>query len=269
MGFFRVMEPPWEKGAERVEYLLTERSDARELLSFCQSLLVFQESLFDALEEADLSGSLPRDLPSLMDYLGTFLDWVSQNGSILLRSKAQEMAQWERNRQDGLLLSYWRGDEIAGGNFFPKAFLQPYAAFLALHGLAIQDRDGVKGGCPFCGAAPQMSFLQSPPSIIGAGAEGSRRYLLCSLCFTDWPINRISCAYCREVDPYKLPYYQSDRLPAVRVEACDTCKRYLKGVDLTKDGLAVPVVDEIATPALDLWAQEQGYTKVELNLAGI
>ena len=38
---------------------------------------------------------------------------------------------------------------------------------------------------------------------------------------------------------------------------------------LTKDGRAVPSVDDIATPALDLWAQENGYRKIELNLAGV
>jgi formate dehydrogenase maturation protein FdhE len=31
----------------------------------------------------------------------------------------------------------------------------------------------------------------------------------------------------------------------------------------------VPSVDEVAAPALDIWAQEQGYEKIDLNLAGI
>ena len=261
------MEPPWEKGPERIDHLLARRGEAREILAFYQSLLVFQKSLFEALEEAGLSGSLERDLPVLADYLGTFLDWAAENGSTLLRSEAQEIAEWGRGRQDELLLSYRRGEEIAGGNFFPKAFLQPYAASLAEHGIAVGDREA-KGGCGFCGATPQLTYLQSPPSITGAGSEGAKRHLVCSLCFTEWPVNRISCPHCREVDPKKLPYYQSEQIPTVRVEACDTCKRYLKGVDLTKDGLAVPLVDELATPALDLWARENGYTKLELNLAG-
>jgi formate dehydrogenase maturation protein FdhE len=40
-------------------------------------------------------------------------------------------------------------------------------------------------------------------------------------------------------------------------------------VDLTKNGHAVPVVDELATIPLNLWAQEHGYTKVQPNLLGI
>ncbi len=263
------MEPPWEKGAERIEHLLTERGDARELLSFYQSLLVFQKSLFDSLEEADLSASLSQDLPVLMNYFDLFLGWALEKGTTLLSSQARETSQWEKGRQENLLLSYWKGEEIPGGNFFPKAFLQPYAAFLASHEQAIRERNGQDRACPFCGGAPQVSYLQSPPSSVGAGSEGAGRYLVCSLCFTEWPINRICCAHCQEADPYKLPFYQTEQLPTIRVEACDTCKYYIKGVDLTKDGRAVPLVDEIATPALDLWAQENGYTKVELNLAGI
>jgi formate dehydrogenase maturation protein FdhE len=40
-------------------------------------------------------------------------------------------------------------------------------------------------------------------------------------------------------------------------------------VDLTINGLAVPLVDEIAAAALDLWAVEHGYQKIELNLMGL
>jgi FdhE protein len=40
-------------------------------------------------------------------------------------------------------------------------------------------------------------------------------------------------------------------------------------VDLTKNGLAVPEVDELASIALDLWASEHGYTKLQTNLFGL
>jgi formate dehydrogenase maturation protein FdhE len=43
---------------------------------------------------------------------------------------------------------------------------------------------------------------------------------------------------------------------------------YLKSIDLTKTGLAVPVVDELATLPLDLWAHEHGYEKLQINLLG-
>ena len=55
----------------------------------------------------------------------------------------------------------------------------------------------------------------------------------------------------------------------IRIEACDTCKRYIKGVDLTRLGFAIPLVDEVAAAALDIWSHEHWYTKIELNLMGL
>jgi formate dehydrogenase maturation protein FdhE len=52
------------------------------------------------------------------------------------------------------------------------------------------------------------------------------------------------------------------------VEACDTCKTYLKSVDLTVEGRAVPEVDEVATAPLDLWAAERDYHKILPNVMG-
>lgn len=74
---------------------------------------------------------------------------------------------------------------------------------------------------------------------------------------------------CGEEDKEKLPVYIAGGLDYVRVEACESCHAYLKSVDLTKDGFAVPVVDEIATVALNLWADEHGYVKIETNLLGM
>ena len=64
-------------------------------------------------------------------------------------------------------------------------------------------------------------------------------------------------------------YLPSHQFQHVRVEACDTCRHYIKTVDLTKKGHAVPVVDELATMPLNLWAQEHGYVKLKTNLLGI
>ena len=74
---------------------------------------------------------------------------------------------------------------------------------------------------------------------------------------------------CGEEDVQKLAVYSAKEIAHVRVEACDTCHHYIKTVDLTKDGHAVPVVDELATIPLNLWAADHGYTKIQRNLLGI
>jgi len=121
---------------------------------------------------------------------------------------------------------------------------------------------GVQPLCPFCGEKPVAAVLRPE-------GDGAKRFLLCSLCFTEWEFRRLLCPNCGDEDKEKLPVYTAEEFPHVRVEACDTCKVYLKAVDLTKNGLAVPEVDELASVVLDIWAGEHGYTKLQTNLFGM
>ena len=93
--------------------------------------------------------------------------------------------------------------------------------------------------------------------------------LVCGLCGTEWPVSRIRCPACGEEDPARLPAFQSETLPGTRIEACEVCRRYVKSVDLTLDGRPVPEVDDLASIAMDLWAIEQGYERIEPGWAGI
>jgi FdhE protein len=145
------------------------------------------------------------------------------------------------------------------GRFFSRVLIQPYAEYLASRGdVPVQPESRV---CPFCGSRPVAGVLR------GEG-DGGKRWLLCSVCSTEWPFRRVLCWNCGEEDKDKLPIYSAPDFRAVRVDACDTCHTYLKSVDLTKDGHAVPMVDEIATVALDIWAEEHGYGKMQANLLG-
>jgi FdhE protein len=80
---------------------------------------------------------------------------------------------------------------------------------------------------------------------------------------------RIVCPVCSESDPPKLPSYQSENYPGVRIEACETCKGYVKTIDLTLDARRVPEVDELLSLGMDLWAEEQGFMRIEPGLAGV
>jgi len=92
--------------------------------------------------------------------------------------------------------------------------------------------------------------------------------MLCSFCLQEWDFRRIYCAACGEEDEKKLPVYVAEQFPHVRVEACETCKNFIKTIDLTKNGHAIPIVDELASIPLTLWAAEKGYTKLQGNLLG-
>jgi FdhE protein len=60
--------------------------------------------------------------------------------------------------------------------------------------------------------------------------------------------------------------YSAEEFKHVRVEACDSCRTYIKTVDMTKSGRAEPIVDEMASIPLDMWARESGYAKLQCNL---
>src|SRR4030095_5719393 len=143
--------------------------------------------------------------------------------------------------------------------------MQPYASWLAESGGAPLDRQLPRAANPgpFCGGPPHAS---TP----GAGREaGGGGQLLCATCLTAWPFRRVVCVYCGEEDERKTGYFHTPVLDHLRVDACESCTHYLKTVDLTRLGLAVPLVDEVAGAPLDLWARERGYEKIELNLLGL
>jgi FdhE protein len=75
--------------------------------------------------------------------------------------------------------------------------------------------------------------------------------------------------HCGEEDQARLGYHRSPAYPHIRLDTCDACRHYVKTVDLTVLGLADPLADDVASGALDLWAVENGYEKIERNLVGL
>ncbi len=116
--------------------------------------------------------------------------------------------------------------------------------------------------CPWCNRKPALGVLRQQ-------GDGGQRNLICGFCLAEWPFRRVVCAGCGEEHPTKLPVYTAAEMPHIRVECCDSCHGYIKSVDLTKNGLADPLVDELASIPLNLWAQEHGYAKFHLNLLGM
>ena len=55
----------------------------------------------------------------------------------------------------------------------------------------------------------------------------------------------------------------------VRIETCDTCRRYVKSIDLTQDARPIPEIDDLLSLSMDLWAIDEGFTRIEPGLAGI
>jgi FdhE protein len=77
---------------------------------------------------------------------------------------------------------------------------------------------------------------------------------------------RLGCDACGESDVQKMSVYRTDATDPARIDACDSCRTYLKTIDLTKDATACPIADDLASVTLDLWAREQGYRRGRPNL---
>lgn len=247
----------WDKAIERARQLSETEAPAAELLTFYAAVLANQKEIYESLRGIRgwlATGVLEQDLSVLDQYLKPFLQSVSSVSPPDLAKQARA--------DDELLFSYWhaRSDKL----FFPKAFLQPYAQWLVQSG-ALSKSPRAENRCPYCLGKPQVSFLR----VAEAGSESGNRHLICATCLSSWEFRRVVCASCGEERPSQLSYYQTKEYEHVRVEACESCKHYLKGIDLTRLGFAVPLVDEVATAALDLWATEMGYAKLELNLVGL
>jgi FdhE protein len=264
-----IQQSGWAKRIRRAGELAERFPHAAEVLRFYRQVLEFQQTVFAANGAAPLTSQpgltvreqLKADV--VLPHLPVLLSLVQKHGPSKLAEQAKEIGRSSRDQQMEMIAR----EASATGNgvgapvsFFARVLLQPYAERLA--GTQPSRPPGSAGSiCPVCGGRPQVAVLRPE-------GDGGKRFLLCSFCLTEWEFRRILCPICGEENYQKLPRYSAEDLIAVRVEGCDTCHYYLKSVDMTVDGLAVPLVDEVATASLDIWAAEQGYKKAESNLMG-
>src|SRR6266404_5856165 len=258
----------WDKQIQRADQLAEQSNGSRELLLFYAHLLRAQQEIYEFLRGRKdwlPSGELELDLPIVRAALPGLLRTVASQGPASLAAEAHDLSESESKVVDERLMSYWHSPTDT--QIFGKACLQPYLRWLADTGARPSGREFPVGEryCPFCGGNTKVSFLQ----IRETTSESGNRDLVCATCTNNWSFRRVACAYCGEERPTKLGYFHTPEYDHIRIEACDTCKRYIKGVDLTKLGFAIPLVDEVAAAALDVWAPEHGYKKIELNLVGL
>lgn len=262
------VEAAFERRAARAEALAPGSRTAEEPFRFAAGLYRVQRRLATAVEAAHgrrpLCGRLQTDLDSFQHGLAEALRFVAESGPLALAEEARARGRDEASVARSRLLVFWSGDSEPGeGYYLSRALLRPYVEVLRGLGIA-PDRVHRSGECPFCGGAPWIAARRSE-----SDADGARRLLGCALCGEEWPFGRIRCPCCFEEDPTRLPSFRSETYPTVRIEACETCRRYVKSIDLTVDARAIPEVDDLVSLGMDLWAQEEGYARVAPGLAGI
>ena len=288
----------WADRRARAVHLLGQTPHAEEILTFYVGLTEAQESVAGSVAErvaggaagrvpaADLLGlvqSREGEFPRLrvemlpLDELALpfhdFLSRVADLGTETIKDGAHALLSQDDNRRLEplrVVLHAWReandtGEKAdAGGDFcfYARAFLEPVVTSIAQADSG-QPTTWTQNFCFACGGPPQVAVIRDLPDAVG------RRSLTCSMCATEWRFRRLTCPNCGETDANKLPVHTAESIVHVRVDACTTCSRYIKAVDLRENGTAVPLVDELAAVELDIWAQEQGLTKLRANVLGL
>jgi len=263
---------PWQRRVQRARDLAGQHPFAGEILRLYVEIALFQETLHGELEKKNGRGEPLEPFTQVqspsrvvhLQWFASFLEMIAKSGPPQVAGIAHELAVRGEENWTGLLNHCWQqvgSSQKDAALLLARAFLQPFAE-------RVRECSSLPGSgvapshCPLCGRKPGVAVLRPQ-------GDGGRRSLVCSFCLAEWDFRRIVCAACGEEHDSKLPVYVAEDFDYIRVECCDTCNQYIKAIDMTKNGLAEPVVDEIASCPLDLWAQQHGYSKIEVNLMGM
>ena len=224
-------------------------------LKFYAGVLEVQQQVGDQWPSLQPGPSLSTALPGLITGLM----------GIARPALARELATLPLDdRWPALLDDYWQsGGRVTNeaselSLFVMDTLIAPFAERSAQAEAGARAEKDRPYQCPWCSAPPSVAVLREE-------GHGGRRSLLCGWCLREWATPRLVCIACGESRFDALPVFSAEELQAVRVDVCETCHVYLKTIDLTRDGGAMPLVDDLATLPLDLWARERGYRRLRPN----
>lgn len=282
------VQSQWDRRIRRANELVSVHPFAAEGLRFYSRVAGLQCGLFaDAAKVVANSPMQPAEYLPVREQLFNplllpkFAEFAAQVTQFAPEPLARAAAQLNRARGEARQLPI--NDFLSGGlgasdsseeshqsdgstdstaqRLLAWLFLQPFAEFLAVLVQPAKPQ-GTPLTCPICGSNPIVGVLRPE-------GEGGKKSLVCMLCAHEWGFRRIYCPACGEDREPQMGFYAAPEIPHVRVDVCDSCHTYLKTVDLTKNGLAVPAIDELAAIPLDLWAREHGYDKLQTNALGV
>jgi FdhE protein len=266
---------PWQRRIQRAQHLAGQYPFAAEILGFYIHVARFQEDLYARMSKAFQRQSPPQnnsaelcrdDLENLNSRFESFLSMAEAHGPKALAELGRELRARGSSFYPELLQHAWTTTTTTNSpadaqGLLAMAFLQPYAELLRSRA-SLTPASSAHALCPFCNRKPGFGVLRQM-------GDGGARSMVCSFCLAEWDFRRIICPGCGEENNKSLPVFTATEFDYIRVECCDACKTYIKSIDLTKNGRAEPLVDELASAPLDLWAREHGYTKLQSNLLGM
>jgi FdhE protein len=274
---------PWTDRTLRAEELRDRHTFATEMLTLYLALVPVQEDAWRTTREGPPP---PVELAqwAAARFLPQVVEATAAAGPATLREAV--VSRFADDAIEDALAGWLAGEELDPvDRYLARASLAPALEALGERAGDACTREHAEDGllCPSCGGRPQLSCVADAGEALVSG----RRSLLCSRCGSSWNYTRSACPACGESDEARLLVY-AERwggpasvsgngdgdgpgevvFPNLRIAGCESCRRYLIEVDMARDGHAVPEVDELAAVPLDLYAADQGLTKVTPNLMG-
>lgn len=280
----QVLTETYESRRARTATLEQRYPFAAEMLSLYASLLAVQEEAFlDARTAPPAPGRIAayvaeRVVPGIAETT------AAAGPKRLAEAVADGL---ERSGAQAIVAAWMFGDEQAPAErYLARAALSPVLEAMGDNATAAFHSPRDRRHCPRCGGPPQLSCFRRSADDLASGG----RVLVCARCHAEWGYPRMTCASCGEQSGSRLPVFSelgtaagerggvvrglgvpaesNATFPHIRIEACETCRRYLLNIDLAVDADAVPLVDELSAVPLDLHARDLGFSKITPNLMG-
>jgi FdhE protein len=261
----------WDARIDRARQLAARTGAPAELLNFYGALATRQRRLAEQwaaqVEGVPAEGVVLAILDRRLVRAAVpgMLAWLGGEAPAGLQPSLARLAGVPEEEWAGRLQQYVEAQGSPAGadpvaTFILESLVQPQAALLRARVTAVPSGPAhASSCCPRCGARPVAGVLREE-------GHGARRQLVCGLCLHEWGFLRATCVSCGEHRFEALPVFTAEELPLARVEACDTCRTYVKTLDGTRDGHVEAVVDDLATVAMDIWARGQGYARLRPSL---
>jgi FdhE protein len=243
-----------------------ERADAGSVVRAATSVADHESSGGAAFPLLDLDAAVAP----ILEELGPALSSLGAGSPAPLRRAGEELLDAAHERRQALVSSWLDDPSLLDPRpgFWIRVAAAPVLELAAAR-LEPPSRTEWSGpACPACGGLPQVSVIGEES---GEFMAGSPRYLVCARCALWWGFPRATCVSCGESVSTRLHSYLVDDPVWARLDVCDTCSSYIKTFDLRRPGAAdvVPLVDDVATLTLDLWALEHGCRRPSPSLAGV
>ncbi|ADC89596.1 formate dehydrogenase accessory protein [Thermocrinis albus DSM 14484] len=240
---------------DRIKVLSKRHPESLHMLQFMERVLEFQHRAQATVQEIDWS----RNLHILID----LLQLCVSIGPSSLKERAKEFMEFDENTLCAMVTKFLE-DKTATDidRFIFLTFLGPIYSSWASKG-RYDSKGWLKKVCPVCGFKPYVSYVVDEEEVEGA------RYLTCVMCGFSWYFNRTSCVACGNNEDHLLEYYYTEGEEYVQLQVCHRCGTYIKVLDMRVEGTVIPILDDIATVSMDLWARQRGFVRYEKNLLGL